>query len=370
MVGSVMRWFVIVGALAMAGLLVAALAGREGATDGRTATGDRAPSATPAPSAFLSPTGDDAAACTAAAPCASLDRAWRAVEPGDVVELAAGRYGRQVLGPDAARTADAPVIFRPAAGANVRIAELRCGEWNGDRGADHVELRDVTVGGVSVQRCDGVTLRRVTVDGGLLISGSTNFTMIGGSVGPGVNTHPDVVAVYQSEPPIVPRNIVFDGVLFHDWIVTEDGVHGECLQVSDVRGFVMRNSRFTNCDTFGLHIDGTVGGPVRDVLIEGNIFERTGDHTGKNPAYFGLSIRDGRGVQVRNNVSLQAIALPSPDEDIRNWTISGNAAALEQWHCDGRIVFRDNLWSSGRCGPTDRQGPVQQRYDRMLSAWG
>ena len=46
----------------------------------------------------MSPTGSDAGLCTQAAPCKSLDRAYRVAEPGDVVQIAEGSYpGQDVL---------------------------------------------------------------------------------------------------------------------------------------------------------------------------------------------------------------------------------------------------------------------------------
>jgi hypothetical protein len=43
----------------------------------------------------------DSNPCTAAAPCASFDRAYRAASGGQVVEVAGGSYGNQELDGDA-----------------------------------------------------------------------------------------------------------------------------------------------------------------------------------------------------------------------------------------------------------------------------
>src|SRR5688500_5768868 len=42
---------------------------------------------------FLSPKGSDSGKCTRAAPCRSLQRAYRVARPGQIVELAGGAYG-------------------------------------------------------------------------------------------------------------------------------------------------------------------------------------------------------------------------------------------------------------------------------------
>src|SRR5437667_344913 len=80
----------------------------------------------PAASFYVSPTGNDAGPCTQVAPCASFDRAYKLAKPGQVVEVAGGEYGSQViesrpttrnLNPGCAPGSTAPCIgFRPAAG--------------------------------------------------------------------------------------------------------------------------------------------------------------------------------------------------------------------------------------------------------------
>jgi hypothetical protein len=308
------------------------------------------------PVLYVAPTGDDRGQCSASAPCRKISRAVELARPGDHIQLAAGRYGLQVLGPGAgAQAGEAAIAVRPAPGAAVRLGELRCGRWNGDRGPDGVDIADISARSVVVQQCDRFTLRDVTIKGGVFVNGSTNFSMIGGSVGPGVDYHPDVAAVYESNPSIVPRNVLFDGVEFHDWTLATPGVHIECLQVSDVHGFTLRNSTFSNCDTFDVHIDGTVAGPVKDVVIEGNEFGKTGDHTnGKTPAYYGFSIRDGENVYIGGNRAAQAFAMPAPEEAIADWILADNRAPLEPWQCDARLRYERNEWDGARCGPTDR----------------
>jgi hypothetical protein len=43
--------------------------------------------------------GTDSAACTAAAPCASFNRAYQQSQPGDTIEVAGGNYGSQWVPP-------------------------------------------------------------------------------------------------------------------------------------------------------------------------------------------------------------------------------------------------------------------------------
>jgi hypothetical protein len=298
--------------------------------------------------------------CTRTSPCGSLATALKGARPGSVIQVAGGRYPEQVLKADGRRAGAAAVTIRPARGARARFAGLRCGAWSGDVGPGALRITGVRFDNVLVHRCDRLTLRDVEVHGGLYLEGSTRFSMIGGSVGPGTDFHPDVKAVYQSKPPIVPRKILFDGVRFHDWTLRTPGEHIECLQISDVDGLTIRRSRFERCDTFDLHVEGTEAGPVRDVRIEDNDFGTTSDHSGSTRAYYSLSVRDGIGVTILRNRSRQGWALPAKDATVEGWTVAHNSAPMGSWQCDARITYRLNRWIGARCGATDRR-PARRR---------
>src|SRR5688500_3947124 len=60
---------------------------------------------------FLSPQGSGSGKCTRAAPCRSLQRAYRVARPGQIVELAGGAYGDQQLERDP-RKASGFVTFK------------------------------------------------------------------------------------------------------------------------------------------------------------------------------------------------------------------------------------------------------------------
>ena len=306
------------------------------------------------PAVFVSPSGNDGAGCTAAAPCATFDRAYKVAKPGQVVQVAGGSYPTQTLTADASKaTTGAVVAFRPAPGAAVTTGEIRCGRNPADLGANQIELADMTTSHVVTQRCTGFTLRRVHVAGGVFVDGSTRFSMVGGELGPGHNLHPDVQVVNG----YVPHDVLFEGVNFHDWSHDDPEVHMECLQVSDVVGFTLRNSTFTNCDTFDIHVKGTVVG-VQDIVIENNWFRPTTDGSGVTPSYYSMSVRDGKNVLIRNNASDQAFALPSAGDSVTNWTVANNIAPLADNQCDDRIVWSHNLWSSTKCGSTDLSGSL------------
>jgi hypothetical protein len=307
--------------------------------------------ATVAPTQFVARggTGD----CSRTDPCGNVQQALRQARPGAVVEIAAGRYPEQILTADQ-RTADsAAVTLQAAQGAKVIFAGVRCGAETGDRGPSALRIVGMRFDNVLINRCDRLSLHGVEIHGGLFLEGSTRFSMLGGSIGPGTDFHSDIKAVYRSNPPIVPRRILFDGVRFHDWKVETPGEHIECLQVSDVDGLIIRRSRFVRCDTFDLHIQGTEAGPVKDVVIEDNEFGTTSDHSNSIPAYYSLSVRDGIGVRIARNRSTQGWALPAAGATVKDWTVSHNSAPMRSWQCDARIAYQRNRWTGDGCGPTD-----------------
>ena len=89
-------------------------------------------STTPPPSGaqvFVSPSGNDAAACSQVAPCRSFDRAYRVAQPGQTVEVACGSYGAQSVGRDASKTSSSDVVFRPANSAAPCVRILVRSAW-------------------------------------------------------------------------------------------------------------------------------------------------------------------------------------------------------------------------------------------------
>ena len=113
---------------------------------------------------YLAPKGRDRNRCTQAAPCRSFARAYALAEPGQTVELAEGRYGRQRIAADATRTSLDDVTFRPAAGAKVIVGSLFID-------ASHITVRDMRLDGdwTTSATTEDVTFRNLDVRGGIYI---------------------------------------------------------------------------------------------------------------------------------------------------------------------------------------------------------
>jgi chitodextrinase len=280
------------------------------------------PPSPPAAQLFLAPSGSDADPCTQAAPCRSFDRAYDLAGPGQVVELAGGAYpSQQVTGTKAAPA----VVFRPAPGARVEPA------------------------GLSVH-ADQVEFHGLDVRGGYFITGGTHIWLVGGSVGPGVDYHPQI-APWPARTPI--RDIVIDGVTFHDWTRTSASVHTECLQIAGGVGVTIRNSVFRDCAVFAVSITEYNGsGPPTDYLIENNVF---GSSIG---GYYSLQFNSNasalRNILIRNNSSTQAFLIDNGQGTLQNVRVVGNVAPLVAWGCSSRITYSHNVWQGVACAASDR----------------
>jgi hypothetical protein len=292
----------------------------------------------------LSPSGSDTAACTRAAPCRSFNRAYRAARPGQVVELTGGSYGRQLILPDPRKGSGADVVFRPARGAKITVDDQLT-----------VDASHVTLGGFRLngdwrtdEQTRDVTFRNVTVAGGIFVNSSRDIRVLGGSVGGTRDTKPQIGAW---PPGTRARNILIDGVTFHDVTRSGAGVHVECLLVAGIDGLVVRNSRFRNCGVFDLSIgEMNDSGPPRNILIENNFF-------GGSDGYFSLQFNTNSSsltnVLVRNNSSTQEMSLGNEIPTLTNVRAIANVAPYSRRSCDDRIVYGYNVWDGTRCGRTD-----------------
>jgi chitodextrinase len=298
---------------------------------------------------FLSPTGSDSSSCTRAAPCQSFDRAYRVAQPGQTVELAGGTYSSQLINQDYTKTSMTDVFFRPAAGATVTVGDLNV------YGA-HLSFQDFTVNGdwSTFHSTDDVTFRNLTVHGGIFTSSSSNISVIGGSVGPMVNVKPQ----FGNWPSGTDNyNILVDGVWFHDITRTDPTVHVECLLVTGVIGFTLRNSRFSNCDVFDLSIGEMNGSdPPSNLLIENNFFGTSPD------GYFSLDFNTNTtsltNVTIRNNSATQEMYLGNAIPTITNMKVTANIAPLSPWSCDNRIAYSFNVFQGATCGSSDLNAPA------------
>ncbi|MGD9570366.1 MAG: Ig-like domain-containing protein [Thermoleophilia bacterium] len=289
-------------------------------------------------SVFVAPGGSDAAACTAGAPCASLDRAYRVADPGDVVQVAAGSYGSQTIALDATKTSSADVVIRPAAGAAVNLSYLRVY-------GRHVEVRGVTTNGWYLYPgAKDVTLRDVVSNEAAFITSADDVSIVGGEIR-GVDSRDGLQVKVASSGYAEPRNLLIDGLFIHDITrVSDPTSHVECVQFTAGVGVTIRNSRFLDCGTQGVFFKEGLGGQIDDVMIENNFF-------GKLSGYNTLIFDDGVSrMTARYNSFAKAPRLGS-GTGTSAITAYGNAGELAS--CGSGVTYRYNVWSGAACGTGD-----------------
>lgn len=295
----------------------------------------------------VSPTGSDGNACSTKSPCRTFDRAYHVAKPGQVIDVAPGSYGEQKLTPDPTKTSAVDVVFRAAVRRTVTVAGLSVH-------GSHITFQNMTVNGdwQTFHETHDVTFRKLVVRGGVFTQSSSNIRVLGGSVGGLVDTKPQ----FGAWPPnTTNRNIVVDGVTFHDVTRSGDYQHVECLLVAGIDGLVIRNSRFYNCDVFDVSIGEMNGsGPPRNITIENNFF---GAANGYFSLEFNTNTTSFTNVLIRNNSSTQAMYLGNDIPKLTNVRVIANVGPNNPWACDDRIVYAYNVWKGTRCSSTDHNAP-------------
>ncbi|HEY1355695.1 MAG TPA: choice-of-anchor Q domain-containing protein [Solirubrobacterales bacterium] len=282
--------------------------------------------------------------------------------------MAAGTYSDTSLPLDSSKTSTNDVVFRPATGASVTISpQLHVF-------ARHLELRGLRFSSklwIEASAAD-VTIRNGTLKNFDLYSdgaqSSQDISFIGGSVGPSANEN-SRIASNGTSTSASPRNVLIEGVDFHDFTVTPgSGAHVECLQVWAVDGLTIRDSTFRNCEVFDIFLqklpEGNAATPS-NILIENNFFDCCAS------GYYAIRMADHPGtswknVTIRNN-SLDKGINPDPGVPYSNVEIVGNVGPeVKFWSgATGAVEAKPagvdvdyNVWYAGaKVGPHDKVAP-------------
>lgn len=314
---------------------------------------------------FLSATGSDSAACTAAAACKSLNRAYQVASPGDIVELASGSYGSQTIQRDTGLTSSSDVVFRPAPGANVTLGTVTVN-------ASHVTIEDMTATDLNARVTDpyqypvsDITFRDMEARNFMVMSAS-DVNVIGGDYGPasacggsygGSNNS---IRRFAEDGAPNPTNILIDGVRIHDIVSHEfNQCHIEGLAIFAGNGVTVRNSKFWGNSVYDIFLQSN-SGPVSNLLIENNWLAapvgQGGSGGGSSTLAFSGGSSDFANSTIRHN-SFNGIV--SFDDNglnpaYTNFKAVGNIGQLPYGACSLRgIVFRYNAWRGMACGTGD-----------------
>ena len=332
--------------------------------------GDPQPRAEPQPTpeplppaaAFVAPSGKDTHPCTKAKPCASFDRAYRLAQPGDHVEIAAGRYPSQRIYPDETKQSPRDVVFRPAAGAQVTVKRY-LSPW-----ASHVTVRDMVAEAdlfIVGERMTGVRQRDVTAIGitaaGLQIDGASEVRIEGGSFG-GTPERPTTWnSGIRRSTKTMPSDITIEGASFHDVRCARDepNCHIECLIVGAVDGLTIRNSVFYGCAVMDIFFE-DFNGPISNLVIENNFMADATEPTGGPGTGRPTILFKGAGTITNSLVRFNSLNGPVIYEEGGNFVdarVMGNVIAPNGGSCNETVLHMYNVFAPGGCGPGDQTVP-------------
>ncbi|MGD9531730.1 MAG: choice-of-anchor Q domain-containing protein [Pseudonocardia sp.] len=272
-----------------------------------------------------------------AAPCQTLERAYRVASPGEVVQVAAGSYPKQFLTNDPSKTGQAWVVFRPAPGAAVNIAYFDVD------GTDSVEFRDMTANGYYVRTgSDRVTFRNIRSSGnGHYVTGASNVSILGGEL----HSIDSVDGLQvKSREGVDTTNLLIEGLTIRNVTRNRDPqAHTECIQFTSGIRVIIRYCRFVDCSTQGVFFKEASGGSIREVLVEYSWF---GTITGFNTLIFDDGVSDAT---ARYNSFAQAPRLGHATT--RNIAVYANAGVLAS--CVSGTTYWRNVWTDAKCASTD-----------------
>lgn len=340
------------------------------------------------PTVYISPSGSDAAACTIAAPCLTMNHGYAVAAPGAVVEMAGGTYAAQP-GIDyiSGRTSPDDVTIQPASGATVSVT--------GPLGITgrHLTINDVSFtpvngdsslyifndGGNAAYKAQDITIRRAHF-GSLLLQAADDISILDSDIGPSgvycpscttgtMQGREDTVDIYWAGPPSgarsgaenEPERVLLEGNTIHDAMCTHgtcggSGSHSDGFQVS-TGGFVtVRRNKFSRTGDQSL-VKGDQG-PLDNIVIENNMFDAPGAAaTGENTSGISLQISGTvtpcTNCVVRNNTFNDDVRFDAGGGS--SGTVTGNLIkVMSTTTCSNStgagFVWAYNAFGSGTCG--------------------
>ena len=310
------------------------------------------------PSLFVSVGGSDAGRCTRGNPCRSFARAYAVAKPGQIVEVASGSYPKQEIG--GTKPGSRRVVFRPRAGAKVTLEELKVH-------ADNLEVRSMAAVSWDVyEESTGFTARNLDV-GWFGVWGSRNTSVLGGDVGPSLRDGEfhTVWISFGAKTNDETRNLLIDGVRFHDFSRAKEGDHTQCIFITGGNGITIRDSKFVRCDVFSIFAgtpwwkDGLP--PMRNVTIENNVFDASTWGGSYDCCSYAIRFAGDwpilQNFRFAYNSAKMPMSFGDKDTPRSNFQIVGNVMPNDG--CGAGETYRFNVIIGGpKCSATDRTVPT------------
>ena len=336
-------------------------------------SGGTSPPPSGSASVLVSPSGNDSTCVRGdlSKPCATLNRAYRAAQRGDLVEVAGGNYAAQPnVVYDASKDSGSGVVtIAAAAGQTPNLGDLDV------NGARHLELKGLTVGTIRVINYDGnatscngsqdVTLRNLTGSLFYVVGYVCNTNIIGGSYGPSVDAHPIIGECGCGTVNPGPHDTVVDGVRVHDISSSHTaGVHTECMQIgvgnygsSSTTNVTIRDSKFGPCPADSGGSQTVTGGVAMGGLRGFTVFENNWIGPGTN---IGLALSHQiDNLTVQYNSSTREVAFNNDYATVCGsgcgpYTFRANYMSMNPSACStAKTTYAYNVWQGATCGSTD-----------------
>ncbi|HST54961.1 MAG TPA: choice-of-anchor Q domain-containing protein [Solirubrobacteraceae bacterium] len=345
--------------------------GSTAATSAASGSVDAASTPPPAGGPVIAPSGSDSAACTAAQPCLTMDKAYRVATAGQTVQMLAGNYPSQAINADSSKTSASDVTFTPASGASVTVGTIHVY-------GSHLTFKDFTVQDVVTGNYDqspgrpdpsDITMQNLT-GRNFEIDSTTNVTVSGGSWGPasacggpyGGNNNSIRQPTSTAPANILIDNTVIHGVQSYDLV----GCHIEGLAIFAGTGVTVSNSKFYGNSVYDVFMQANSGGHPNNVTLKNNWFAAAVDTSGANGravgSHNGVAVGDSgvnSNVTVQNNHMNDVLQMDDngANPTFTNVTVSGNVGIMpfSGYNCGALrgIVWTSNIWQNDSCGSSD-----------------
>jgi hypothetical protein len=335
----------------------------------------------PPASVFVSPTGDDRNPCTSSRPCASFDRGYQVARPGAVVEIAAGRYGSQVIAYMPSKNGTTPVVLSPAGkvviqgkfeihGSAVHVEGKATGtiaDWR--RRTYSFDVSDFTSveGDSSTEFPRNVTIEGVHT-GNLGTYSSENVVVRDVEVGPALldgscSRVENRIGANGAAIPKTPVNVLWERVVVHDQNRTLDAANNDChyggLQLFNGTGITIRNSVFSQNVVYNIAV-GPISGPTATrVTLENNTFgcpvensyTPNGTTTCDDQGDVQFSGFPFSGWLIRYNSFGAGLQIVDGKPTFTDFTVVGNVG--DRAACLPGATYGYNVWTTYACSSSD-----------------
>lgn len=342
----------------------------------------------PKASLFVSPQGSDSDRCKRARPCASFARAYALARPGDIVDVAGGRYPFQYLRSQPSRTGR-NVVFREKRGSRVVLQGLDIGGGDREEAASRVTVVGMETAYKTSEPGAGnqegiyvgpgsTRIRLERMDAGSITAWqSDHLTVKGGDYGPCQATWPINANVCGNFKLDASSNALIDGATLHDYQLDDScfqegaDCHWECMFVNGGVNNTIRNSKFRGCAYFDIF--NTIFGDATDtghknLVIENNTLaapytpSRSGGEANRATAVWFSHCDNSpeglQGVHVRFN-SFQANTQVGANQETgcvwKDVDVVGNL--MQRGGCQPGWSYAYNVYTTGswggRCSRTD-----------------